>query len=837
LPKVHGRYQKFFVVIMSAARALNGSSIRMTTMMMMIRPTTSQTSKIMTQSQTMRCLSSLLSARCSGTTATTSNDRNDRKGCFLRDRRIGDNQIQTTVARTRFSTVPVISFQHPTAAWSTRNQRCRFSTQAAAVPSATIHEICVGQQSQKQPAVRILYASQGGTAQIFAQQLAEGLEDYYYSIAGEDEENDGDAIPLVSIVEGWHEYPNKDPALLLTPGDALHVFLTSVAGVGEAPDNGRAFYEFLMTTQDDDLDLSQLEYTVFGLGNKLAHPNHFNVIGINLDKRLEELGGKRIYPLGLGDDGDCLEDDFDRWMEGFLTLIRKQSQPAQDTSTEQEGDNDNDNGVPASEASPFTALVEDVMIFANEKKAGGNGSSAAEAGSIETAQDILTKPCLPGVTKSSDANNMRRVSAKFPTLRLDPPTSDVVRHDLFHMQTTDHPFYSPSTVPAKVTKSGSLSAYGGEAGLREIRVDCTALASPGEASYRTGDHCLVYPRNAGCVVEAYLAQLDVNPHAIIQGREDFSAYHFPPGLTVYETLSHCVDLGATPSPSFSRFLLGRKDLNYKEEVSIPRRTILDLLVSSSRSISLEDLLFQVNPMKPRHYSIASSSVASPDEICVTFRPIKYMSSQGHLREGVCTNYMASMVAMDEDSVVRDGDDAHTQYMPINVTSNPTFRLPEDPKTSILLIAGGCGVAPIRAFVQERLHLAKEQTDKDFFGQGLVYLGFRTPEDEVHRAMIDKALELGGLTDAKVAYSRGCTDESQYCMNVNKLVRTESERVWAHLESGGYTYLCGGARSFGCAIEQELLELIQEHGNMDFEGAEAYLRNLIDTERLLEDLAD
>ena len=119
----------------------------------------------------------------------------------------------------------------------------------------------------------------------------------------------------------------------------------------------------------------------------------------------------------------------------------------------------------------------------------------------------------------------------------------------------------------------------------------------------------------------------------------------------------------------------------------------------------------------------------------------------------------------------------------------------------------------------------------------MYLGFRTPEDEVHRAMIDKAVELGGLTDAKVAYSRGCTDDSQYCMNVNKLVRTESEKVWAHLESGGYTYLCGGARSFGCAIEQELLELIQEHGKMDFEGAEAYLRNLIDTGRLLEDLAD
>lgn len=75
------------------------------------------------------------------------------------------------------------------------------------------------------------------------------------------------------------------------------------------------------------------------------------------------------------------------------------------------------------------------------------------------------------------------------------------------------------------------------------------------------------------------------------------------------------------------------------------------------------------------------------------------------------------------------------------------------------------------------------------------------------------------------------------MNVNKLVRHESQLVWDHLQSGGYTYLCGGARTFGAAIEHELLEIIQEHGSMDFEGAENYLRKLIESGRLLEDLAD
>jgi NADPH-ferrihemoprotein reductase len=628
--------------------------------------------------------------------------------------------------------------------------------------------------STEQP-IRILYASQGGTAQIFAQQLAEGLEE---------------ERPNVEVsIQGLHE--SKSPEGILTPRDALHVFLVSVTGVGEPPDNGRAFYEWIM--KEEPADVKQLEYAVFGLGNQKAHPNHYNMIGKGLDRRLEELGASRVMKLGLGDDGDCIEDDFDQWMETFLKLVSGQQQGSGAVEEEEE------------EESPAEAEVVEYI-------------------QVSPQQQEPPRIACPGIATSEDG--MRMISKKYPTIQLRPKETDIVRADLFHLQGKSGQFYSDTTAQLDVISNKLLTANAGETGLHEMRVSLQDHHGHKNLSYTTGDHLTVYPRNSDCIVQAYVSVLDVDPHAIIaeeEGQADDS-YPHPKGLTVYETLSHCVDLGAMPSPAFARMLLGRKDLEYKNEIANPRRTVIDLLHESGRRLSLEDLLHNLAPMKARYYSIASSSIASPDEIRLAFRPVKYMSSRGILREGVCTSYLSHKGVISTDTCYAGVAAA--------INPNPTFRLPENPETPILLIAGGCGIAPIRAFVEERVAMNAPK-----YGPAQVYLGFRNPDDEVYATLIEEAIGKGALTDAKVSYSGGCTENHQYCMNVPDLVRIEADKVWEHLESGGYTYLCGGARTFGAAIEQELLEIIQEYGKTDFEGAQAYIRDLLSTHRLLEDLAD
>jgi NADPH-ferrihemoprotein reductase len=594
--------------------------------------------------------------------------------------------------------------------------------------------------------IRILYGSQGGTAQIFSMQLESEVEDREV------------------FTMGLHE--SSSPQEIFDP-TSIHVILTSVAGVGEPPDNARAFYEWLMSDQAEkcNMDWNSIQYTVFGLGNKKAHPNHFNVIGKSIDNRLQELGAVRVHAMGLGDDGECIEDDFDVWLASFLkTLSGEKTDPSNVDITD--------------ERSVFQHDTEEIH----------------------------------------SSTEQRVISKKYPALLLEPSGSDVVREDLFHLQTTSNPFYQSNFSKLTVTGNRLLNVRSAEYGLREL-----TIAAP-DSTYIAGDHFCAYAKNSYCLVEAYLEMLNVDPHVVIQQADSTSkAYPHPTGITLFETLLHCIDLGAVPSPSFSRQLMGRKEINYKEEVAMSRRTVLDLALESSSSsaqLSLEDFLYNMPPMQPRYYSIASSPRVHPHEVYLTYRPVKYVSSRGSIREGTCTSYFSNLAQ--ESQIIGA------------LKSNPSFRLSEDTSVPVLLMAGGCGIAAIRSFLEERLALS---TTASTFGEGHLFLGFRSPFDEVYRDMVEDALHKGVLSNVQVSYSSGCTEPNQQCRLVSETVRANGHVVWDLFENGGYTYLCGGARTFGAAIEREILAIIQKHGNMSEDDAVQYLRQLIKDGRFCEDLAD
>jgi len=635
--------------------------------------------------------------------------------------------------------------------------------------------------------IKILYASQTGTAKLFAYQLNEELTDEY---------------PERKI--SLSEFREVKPDQMLEPNKALHIFLTSVAGVGEPPDNGREFYEYIMDKSNKN-NLSGLEYAVFGLGSTAGHAAYFNVIGKSLDQRLEELGASRIMEIGLGDDGDCIEDDFDNWQDKLMTLLKKNS--ASDCD-------DVEQNVGAEEVIDNAASAIDV-VQQREQMQLHEAKHSDDLSSNNTFTDDLVIKC-PGAL-SEDGTRFK--SNKFQTLALLPKSKEnnLARHKhLFHLNNTSNQFYAEGTDSFSVIGNELLGVEAGESGIHELK-----LASP-NVTYTTGDHLVVYPQNSQCIVEAYLNMLNVDGNAVIDENQPDS-YPFPKSLTIFETLTHCVDLGALPSPSFARMLIGKKDIDYKSEVAYPRRTVLDLALQYGRSISLEDLLYQASPMKPRYYSIASSSVKHPNMIRLVYRRVQYVTKLGMLREGICTNYLTHKGYIDTQ------EHAHIAAY---VNINPTFRLPKSIDTPILMVAGGCGVAPIRALVEERVALVSSQNNGKL-GPAALYLGFRSPEDEVYRQTIDDAIKVGALTNAKVTYSSGCGKNAL----VSDVIREDAIQVWNHFESGGVTYTCGGARSFGAAVESAFLDIVQECGEMDFAGAEQYLRKMIKDGRLMDDLAD
>lgn len=612
-------------------------------------------------------------------------------------------------------------------------------------------------------AIKILYGSQTGTAQLFANQLAEGLEE--------------SGLKNVEVV-GLDEKP---PNEILHPGD-LHLLVASCAGRGEPPDNARKFYDWIMTDPSAQVD-RDVNFAVFGLGNKSAHPNNYNVIAKRLDARLGEMGARRLTDVALGDDGGCIENDFDEWMATIISKVVPDS-----SSNDASALSDSQANLPIEKA-----RQEDHGLLIDET------SAAAE----------------------------RPTSMKFPTIALDPAQSNVIRRDLFHL-TGSNQFYAEKTKKLEVLDNRILTPDAGEAALHEIRVSLRCHDSKkSEFSYTTGDHFLVYPRNSDAIVEAYVKLLGVDPHAMISERQHDS-YPFPRGLTVTETLSHCIDLGAPPSPNFARMILGRKDVDYVKEIANSRRTVIDLCLQTGIKLSFEDFIYNAVPMKPRYYSIASSNIKYPNEIILVYRPVRYMTSKGYLREGLCTSFLAH-----KGAAQRGVDDR--ACLPALVASNPTFRLPQDTQTPVLFIGGGCGVAPIRAFIEERIVL---QSNGHVCGPATLFLGFRNPSDEVYQGLVQEALQVNALSKSEIVYSSG-SDVHGKCqqMLVSELVRARGESVWKHFQGGGHAYVCGGARTFGAAIEAAFLDIFQIYGSLDFNGANEYMRKLVDTERLAEDLAN
>ncbi|CAB9519537.1 P450 reductase [Seminavis robusta] len=659
--------------------------------------------------------------------------------------------------------------------------------------------------SVKELPVKILYGTQGGTAQLFAMQLAEALEEV--------------APDIEVTIEGLHE---NSPDSVLQPGQALHVLLSSTAGVGEPPDNARDFWKWLSSQESDNL--KGVDFCVFGLGNQKAHPNHYNVIGKGLDKKLHKLGANRVFALGLGDDGDCLEDDYDTWMESFLQAVYK-------------GGGDSEEKVKGDASANETTATQ----------------PPAPASSVVVEDPTVTMQACTGAKEGNGGK--RLISAKHGRLRLAPSGTDVSRDDLLHL---DAPFYIPNTTRMPVVSNRPLNPNAGENGLYEMRVSLERDWG-NTFQYETGDHLMVYPQNSQAMIEGVLERLDVDPHVVIQAPENEDPkkpYPHPTGITLTETLRHCVDLCALPSPNVARLLLGRSQIDYKHEIAMPRRNILDLMADESapRKFALEEILYNMVPMKPRYYSIASSSLVHPEQVYLVYRPVQFTNNRGQLRMGVCTSFLKNMMGkhdaiLDDEYNLGGAVTPPSSHLVAAVNSNPSFRLPSERQTPVLFVAGGCGVAPIRAFLEERIHLASENNHRPF-GEGYLFLGFRSPGDAPYKSMVQLAFQIGAISNVHITYNSGCGEglnaqllgnsdvrAHTSCGLVSDAIGEHSEQLYSFFERGGHTFICGGARLFGVAIENQVHQLLQNHGDLSESAATEYLQGMLADGRFNEDLSD
>jgi sulfite reductase (NADPH) flavoprotein alpha-component len=216
-------------------------------------------------------------------------------------------------------------------------------------------------------------------------------------------------------------------------------------------------------------------------------------------------------------------------------------------------------------------------------------------------------------------------------------------------------------------------------------------------------------------------------------------------------------------------------------------------------------------MPARLYSISSSLNANPDEVHLTIGAVRYQS-HGRERNGVCSIFAAERL--------QPGDS-----VPVYIQHNDNFKLPESPDTPIIMVGPGTGVAPFRAFMQEREEIGAEGKSWMFFGDQHFVTDF------LYQTEWQKWLKDGVLTRMDVAFSRD-GEEKVY---VQHRMLEQSKELYKWLEEGAVVYICGDEKNMAHDVHKTLIDVIAKEGGMSPEQAEEYLANMQQQKRYQRDV--
>lgn len=229
--------------------------------------------------------------------------------------------------------------------------------------------------------------------------------------------------------------------------------------------------------------------------------------------------------------------------------------------------------------------------------------------------------------------------------------------------------------------------------------------------------------------------------------------------------------------------------------------IVDMVRQAPVELTAEQLAGLLRPLTPRLYSIASSQAESESEVHITVGAVRY-EIDGRERAGGASSFLA-------DRLEEEGD------LRIFIEHNDNFRLPANPETPVIMIGPGTGIAPFRAFMQQRDNDGAEGKNWLFFGNP------HFTEDFLYQVEWQRYVKDGLLTNIDLAWSR----DQQQKVYVQDKIRARGAEVWRWIEQGAHIYVCGDANRMAKDVEQALLELVAEHGGMDLETADEFLSEL------------
>jgi sulfite reductase (NADPH) flavoprotein alpha-component len=350
-------------------------------------------------------------------------------------------------------------------------------------------------------------------------------------------------------------------------------------------------------------------------------------------------------------------------------------------------------------------------------------------------------------------------------------------------------------------------------GAKQTHQIALSLVASG-LEYEVGDALGVYPLNPAAVVDEIIANLPFKP----------SEVPAPDGseVSLRDALIHHYDIGslnksilqkwqAKSGSPFLRSLVEADDRKAYEEFCWGR-DLVDLVIDHPADFTdAEEFVGVLKKLQPRLYSIASSPRAHPGEVHLCVGIVRY-ETYGRQRGGICSTFLADRLA---------GGVKPRVY----VHSNPSFRLPADPGCDVIMVGPGTGIAPFRAFLEERKATEASGRNWLFFGNPHSASDFLY-QDELTAFQAD-----GTLTKLDLAWSRDQKEK----LYVQHLMLENGVELWAWLAGGATFYVCGDASRMAKDVDQALLRIAETHGKLNPEEASAFIGQLKKEKRYLRDV--
>ncbi len=361
--------------------------------------------------------------------------------------------------------------------------------------------------------------------------------------------------------------------------------------------------------------------------------------------------------------------------------------------------------------------------------------------------------------------------------------------------------------PATLITNQKITGRQSDKDVRHLEFDLAGS----DLHYQAGDALGVWFDNDPKLVDEVLslAQIDPTTEVTIEGKTQTISTAL---------LSHLELTQNTPA-----FVKGYAALANNEQLNdlvadnqalqelVQRTPIVDVLHKFPAKLTAEQLVSLLRPLTPRLYSISSSPAEVGEEVHLAVGVVRF-EYEGRARSGAASSFLADRI--EEDGAVR-----------VFVEHNDNFRLPNDATKPIIMVGSGTGVAPFRAFMQQRV--ADEASGKNW----LIFGNPHFASDFLYQTEWQQFAKEGFLHKYDFAWSR----DQEKKIYVQDKIRENSAVLWQWLQEGAYFYVCGDAAKMAKDVDQALLEVIAKEGNLSPDEAEDYLNELREEKRYQRDV--